>query len=118
MMIFCKNTFKRKQKRKPKAEREAYEKRCEELGFKPYSKTIKKVKSYQVETYKATETYRRDEKVYESVKTVVLGSCAPRKDKMFYTGDKLLGIAHMHKSNFVPVYSGDDAISLATMRRN
>ena len=34
-----------------------------------------------------------------------------------YTGDRLLGIATMHKSNSVPVFSQEDAIEIATMRR-
>jgi hypothetical protein len=34
-----------------------------------------------------------------------------------YTGDRLLGIATMHKSNSVPVFSQEDAIEIAIMRR-
>ena len=34
-----------------------------------------------------------------------------------YTGDRLLGIATMHKSNSVPVFSQEDAIEIARMRR-
>ena len=34
-----------------------------------------------------------------------------------YTGDRLLGIATMHKSNSVPVFSQEDAIEIAKMRR-
>jgi hypothetical protein len=34
-----------------------------------------------------------------------------------YTGNKLLGIATMHKSNMVPVFSKEDAIEIASMRR-
>lgn len=35
-----------------------------------------------------------------------------------YTGEKILGIAAMHKSNLVPVFSADQAVDTATMRRN
>lgn len=35
-----------------------------------------------------------------------------------YTGDKLLGIATMHKSNMVPVFSQKDAEDIAKMRRD
>ena len=34
-----------------------------------------------------------------------------------YTGAKLLGIATMHKSNMVPVFSQEDAEEIAKMRR-
>lgn len=34
-----------------------------------------------------------------------------------YTGDKLIGIGVMHKSNSVPVFSNDEAVDLAKMRR-
>jgi len=35
-----------------------------------------------------------------------------------YTGDKIVGIATMHKSNMVPVFSNNEAKEIATMRRN
>jgi hypothetical protein len=41
-----------------------------------------------------------------------------RKESPMYTGDNLLGIATMHKSNLVPVFKGQDAIDIARMRRN
>lgn len=41
-----------------------------------------------------------------------------RKDNEKYTGDELLGIATMHKSNAVPVSKNTDAKIFATMRRN
>jgi hypothetical protein len=34
-----------------------------------------------------------------------------------YTGERLVGIATMHKSNSVPVFSQEDAIEIARMRR-
>ncbi len=34
-----------------------------------------------------------------------------------YTGTRLVGIATMHKSNSVPVFSQEDAIDIAKMRR-
>tara|TARA_R110002124_G_scaffold1198_5_gene6443 strand:- start:697 stop:1086 length:390 start_codon:yes stop_codon:yes gene_type:complete len=43
---------------------------------------------------------------------------APKKEPMQYSGKrKLLGIATMHKSNMVPVFSAEDAEALAKMRR-
>jgi hypothetical protein len=34
-----------------------------------------------------------------------------------YTGDQIVGIATMHKSNLVPIFSQEDAVSIAKMRR-
>jgi hypothetical protein len=40
-----------------------------------------------------------------------------KKDSPVYTGDKIKGIGTMHKSNSVPVFSDQEAIDIATMRR-
>jgi len=34
-----------------------------------------------------------------------------------YTGDKIIGIGTMHKSNAVPIFSDDEAKSISSMRR-
>lgn len=34
-----------------------------------------------------------------------------------YTGTAMIGIAQMHKSNAVPVFSSEDAVAIANMRR-
>jgi len=41
----------------------------------------------------------------------------PRIDRLKYTGDNLLGITILHKSCLVPVFSQEDAIAAARMRR-
>ena len=43
------------------------------------------------------------------------GSTAPVHK--VYTGDKILGIATMHKSNAVPVFSDEQAVEISRMRR-
>jgi hypothetical protein len=47
---------------------------------------------------------------------IVPGTCAKPAPKV-YTGDKLIGIATMHKSNMVPVFKMEDAQDIARMRR-
>jgi hypothetical protein len=43
---------------------------------------------------------------------------APKAEPKVYSGErKLLGIATMHKSNMVPVFSQEDAEAIAKMRR-
>jgi hypothetical protein len=34
-----------------------------------------------------------------------------------YTGTKILGIGTLHKSNGVPIFSEEEAVDIATMRR-
>ena len=40
-----------------------------------------------------------------------------KKAAPVYTGDKIKGIGTMHKSNAVPIFSDEQAIEIATMRR-
>lgn len=42
---------------------------------------------------------------------------AAAKETIMYTGDKMIGIGQLHKSNAVPVFSSDDAVSISKMRR-
>jgi hypothetical protein len=39
------------------------------------------------------------------------------KQSQKYTGDKILGIGTMHKSNAVPIFSGEQAQDISKMRR-
>lgn len=51
----------------------------------------------------------------KSVETgVQVATVAPQK---VYTGNKVMGIATMHKSNAVPVFSDEEAIAISRMRR-
>lgn len=42
---------------------------------------------------------------------------AVKKDIPEYTGDKMIGIGQLHKSNAVPIFKKEDAEDLAKMRR-
>ena len=42
---------------------------------------------------------------------------ASSKQAPQYTGTKMLGIGVMHKSNSVPIFSDEEAVEIATMRR-
>lgn len=41
-----------------------------------------------------------------------------KKQANVYTGDYIMGIATMHKSNAVPITSGEQAIEVSQMRRS
>lgn len=43
---------------------------------------------------------------------------AASKPVQHYTGTSMRGIGTMHKSNSVPIFSDEEAVAIATMRRN
>lgn len=51
------------------------------------------------------------------IKSVDTGGNATLKPAKQYTGTKVKGIATMHKSNAVPVFSDEEAIDISRMRR-
>lgn len=61
------------------------------------------------------KTYIRETTQYPSRGNGI--GVASMKETNFYTGDKIKGIGTLHKSNAVPVFSDEEAKSLATMRR-
>lgn len=67
--------------------------------------------------YVPEPTYRRETPNYPSL--ITKGEIATGKtESKQYTGDYIVGIATMHKSNLVPVGRGTDPTDYATMRRN
>lgn len=69
------------------------------------------------ETYKPTETYRRETPHIPSLGNGIGNGL--KKQTVRYTGDEIAGIATMHKSNAVPIRKDDKqgAIDIANMRR-
>lgn len=45
------------------------------------------------------------------------GGYSTARTRNEYTGDKMIGIAAMHKSNLVPIFNDDSAKEVARMRR-
>lgn len=58
--------------------------------------------------------YRGQNEKRNSVNT---GGNATLKPSPVYTGTKVKGIATMHKSNAVPVFSDEEAVAISSMRR-
>lgn len=57
------------------------------------------------------------DKVFKS-KGALTGAATKPVHPLKYTGTNMLGVATMHKSNAVPVFTTEEAKDLATMRRN
>lgn len=78
-----------------------------------------KSKTYRIkscETYVVPNNYRRNTTSHiPSLNTDVCDTS--RKDVPQYTGENLLGIAVMHKSNLVPVFKKEQAVEISRMRR-
>jgi hypothetical protein len=66
-------------------------------------------------TYKLTIPEGRDTTAH--LKSVDTGGNATLKAPKVYTGTMVKGIATMHKSNAVPVFSNEEAVDIAKMRR-
>ena len=72
-------------------------------------------RAMSAEAYKPVEPFRRST---ENIKSLPFtgGPCVKAELKV-YTGDAVLGISTLHKSNAVPVFSKDEAKDIAKMRR-
>mgnify|MGYP001137549949 CR=1 FL=1 len=80
--------------------------------YKPRKKTV------DTKPFVPDYGYRRETPNIPSLGNGV-GGVATKKEPVKYTGDLIVGIATMHKSNAVPVMRGtDQAKEIANMRRN
>jgi len=43
---------------------------------------------------------------------------AAKKQVQQYTGDAMIGIGQLHKSNAIPIFQAEDAVDISKMRRN
>jgi hypothetical protein len=66
-------------------------------------------------TYKLSAPVGRTTSNHIPSRVTAGGSTAPVHK--VYTGDKILGIATLHKSNAVPVFSQEEAVDISKMRR-
>lgn len=81
------------------------------------SETAKRKRALSAEVYRpALPTYRgvNDPKIPSKV--THWDPCVMPAPKV-YTGNMVKGIATMHKSNAVPVFSDEEAVAISTMRR-
>lgn len=77
-----------------------------------------KARKTESKSYIPDYSYRRETQDIPSLSNKMCGY-APKKESQKYTGDLIVGIATMHKSNAVPVMRGtDQAKDIANMRRN
>ena len=112
---------KSKPKKLTKVQQAEYDAWCRKVGIGTSTKVTKITKS----TFKTSNKMpklvipaERNPKQYPSVDTGVQVANWNRKDKVTqYTGDKMLGVGTLHKSNAVPVFNDTEAKDMAKMRR-
>ena len=127
------NYKKKKQKPRTKAQQAAFEqshreynKSMKRMGchdqmmsladYDLYTRGLYKPKLKGVYTAPKNEPYRRETPDIPSLGNGV--GVATKKESTRYTGDLIVGIATMHKSNAVPVMRGtDQAKEISNMRR-
>ena len=104
---------KKKLNRKPgwKKAQEEHNQSLRSMGIDPDKKGKKKNENR--ESYVSSPTTHST----ASTSNAIPGT-GPKKESPVYSGDYIVGIATMHKSNLVPVGRGDDPKHYATMRRN
>jgi hypothetical protein len=76
---------------------------------------VKKAKALQ-ESYRLSPALPRSTGNIPSKPDTVKGAVTVKQSQQ-YTGDKILGIGTMHKSNAVPIFSDDEAKDISKMRR-
>lgn len=116
MLIYTNTRSKSKPKLRPKAEREQYEVWCKKYGIDPAGSRRKKV-TVAASPVVVTKPHIRETEKISSLGTFVTGAVTVSSGKKVYTGDKMLGIAAMHKSNLVPVFTDESAVDISHMRR-
>lgn len=108
-------THQKSKKRKPNAKQRQLAADWESLKTKYATKTV--VADKKSDNYVPPKSYVRETRQYPSLISNAPSSCTKPIEPMRYTGEKLIGIGTLHKSNAVPIFSEEDAVDQAKMRR-
>jgi len=106
---------KSKKKKKTKKEIEQYQMWLDSVNSQKtnFSSSKQKIKPKEYIGPRVPE--HRSTKQYQSLVTSACETFA--KPQKVYTGDKMIGIGTLHKSNAVPIFRKEDALDQANMRR-
>jgi hypothetical protein len=115
-MIVIHTNVPRSKKRKPTAKQRELSKSWEELLKKYPTKTVVSKPQQLSDVYSLGKTARRETPKIPSLP--FSGAPCTKKENPVYTGTLIKGIGTMHKSNAVPIFSDEQAVEIATMRRN
>jgi len=102
-------------KKKPTAKQRELQSSWETMLKKYTTKTIVPKKQSLSDVYSLGKPACRETPKIPSLPFT--GAPCPKKPNPVYTGTAIKGIGTMHKSNAVPVFSDQEAMEIATMRR-
>ncbi len=107
-------TPQRSRKRKPTAKQRELAREWQELVAKYAPKSKTQGEKLALNSLQP-KPYRRETPQYPSLNSTEYNTY--KKNVMQYTGDKMKGIGTLHKSNAVPIFTDEEAIDIAKMRR-
>lgn len=114
-MFIIHTTAKKRKAKKPTAKHRQLQSDWEKL-LKKYEPKKPIAKTKDTWTYSLEKPARRETPNIPSLPFT--GGVCTKKESQKYTGTAMKGIGTMHKSNSVPIFTDEQAIEIATMRRN
>lgn len=106
---------KKSKKRKPNAKQRELQASWEALLKKYATKTVAPKKQQLSDVYSLGKPACRETPKIPSLPFT--GAPCTKKENPVYTGTAIKGIGTMHKSNAVPIFTDEQAVEIATMRR-
>ena len=106
----------RKPNAKSRALKASWQAILDKYDIKPTKSTARKVTKLAAIDYPPTviDPNRRT----DHIPSVDTGSgTTAKKTPQQYTGDAMIGIGQLHKSNAVPIFKAEDAVDISKMRR-
>ena len=97
-----------------KVQKAEYAAWCKSVGIKDDEKKQKVFKSVKIPSL--IVPIERSSRHIPSLNPTDMGP-ATKPDRKVYTGNKIIGIGTLHKSNAVPVFSAEEAKDISSMRR-
>lgn len=110
-------TGKKKGKQKFRNAEQAQKARQQAEAWQDLLKKYEPKKKVEAKTLSKPAPYRRETPHIPSLNSENSCGVATKAPEKVYTGTNIVGIATMHKSNAVPVFSAEDAVDIAKMRR-
>ena len=113
--MFHVRTPKSKPRKTPKAQQAEYDAWLKSVNSMSTGFARTKTKPVKFVSPVVKGVYVRETQKIRSLDTGL--APATKAEPQKYTGDKILGIATMHKSNAVPVFTDEQAKDISSMRR-
>jgi hypothetical protein len=106
----------RKPNAKQRAQKASWQALLDKYDIKPTGKALRSVT--KVAAIDHPRTVVDPKRLTNHIPSLDSGQgIAAKKTVQQYTGDAMLGIGQLHKSNAIPVFSKEDAIDISKMRR-